>query len=156
MIARLRSIALWWLTLLGLWLLFVGTRERYELIGGACAAAAGAAFAEALRGERLLRFRFELSWVAKAGAVPWTVVRDFGILWWALFLHLARVRPIRSAYVAVPFSAGGSDPASAGRRTLATLLGTVSPNGIVIDIDTERDVALRHDLVPSRASEEVT
>jgi hypothetical protein len=154
-IARLRSIALWWLALFGLWLLFVGTRERYEAIAGVCAAAAGAAFAEALRRERLFGFQFELGWVAKASAVPWRVVRDFGILAWALFLHLARVRPVRSAYVAVPFPAGRRDAAAAGRRALATVLGTVSPNGIVIDIDTERKVALRHDLVPGRASDTV-
>jgi Na+/H+ ion antiporter subunit len=154
-IARVRSIALWWLSLFGLWLLFVGTREQYELIAGACAAAAGAVFAEVLRSQRLLRFRFEPRWAAKAAAVPWRVVRDFGILVRALFLHVARVRPIRSSYVAVPFPGGGSDPASAGRRALATLLGTVSPNGIVIDIDPERDVALRHDLVPSKAPDEI-
>jgi Na+/H+ ion antiporter subunit len=155
MLARLRSVAAWSLALFGLWLLFVGTRQRYELIGGACAAVVGALFADALRRERLLRFRFELRWLAKVGAAPWKIVRDFGIVSWALFLQLARVRPVRSAYVAIPFPAGGNDAVSSGRRALGTILGTVSPNGIVVDIDTERGVALRHDLVPSKASNKV-
>jgi multisubunit Na+/H+ antiporter MnhE subunit len=155
MLARIRSAAMWWLALFGLWLLFVGTRERYELIGGACAAAVGAAFADALRGEGLLRFRFEeLGWLASRG-VPWKILRDFGVLVWALALHLTRARSVRSAYVAVPFAAGGSDASSAGRRALATVLGTISPNSVVLDIDPERNVALRHDLVPSRAGDSV-
>jgi hypothetical protein len=155
MLARLRSAAIWWLALFGLWLLFVGTRERYELIGGACAAAVGAAFADALRGQGPLRFRFEeVGWPATRG-VPWKIVRDFGILVWALALHLTGARSVRSAYVAVPFPAGRSDASSAGRRTLATVLGTITPNSVVVDIDPEHDVALRHDLVPSRAGDSV-
>jgi hypothetical protein len=151
----LAFLALWWLALFGWWVLMVGTSAELELVAGACAALLGTALAAALRAQGLLRFRLEPAWLVKALKAPWKAARDFGVVMWALALHLLRIRPVRSAYHAVPFPVGGSDPASAGRRALATLVGCLGPNTIQVDIDPETGLALRHELVPRKASNRV-
>jgi hypothetical protein len=151
----LRFVALWWVGLGGWWLLVVGTNAGLEEIAGACAAALGALFALAMRRQRLLVFRFEGRWLARTLKVPWNVVREVGVVLCALALHLARVRPIASAYRAIPFPAGRADAVSAGRRAVAALADAVSPNAYSVDMDCERGVALRHELDPRHSSNEV-
>ena len=150
-----RSWALWWLVLFGLWVVMQGTTEAMELAAGAGAAALGATLAEATRRRGLLRFAPDGAAIASGARMPVQVVREFWILTARLALDGAGVRRIRSAWVAVPFQAGGDDPVSAGNRALRTLYDNVSPLTIVTDIDCERDVALKHDLVPSEASKTV-
>jgi len=150
-----RFVALWWLALVGWWVLLVGTNAGLELVAGACAAGLGTAFAVDVRRRRLLRFRFEPRWLAKTLNAPWKVVRELGIVLWALALHLTRVRPVRSAYRAFAFPAGRSDSISAGRRAVATLADGLSPNTLPVDMDCERGVVLRHELDPRRASNDL-
>jgi hypothetical protein len=68
---------------------------------------------------------------------------------------VTRARPVRSAYRAIPFPAGRADADSAGRRAIAVLADSVSPNTLPLDVDRERDVALRHELDPRHASDEM-
>ena len=150
-----RFVVLWWLALGGWWVLLVGTNAGVELVAGACAATIGTAFALAIRRQRLLRFRFEPRWLAKTSKVPWKVIEELGVVLWALVLQLARRRPIRSAYRAFPFPAGREDAVSAGRRAIATLADSMSPNTVPLDIDLERGLVLRHELDPRHASNEL-
>jgi hypothetical protein len=142
----------WWLSLAGWWVLLVGTNAGIELVAGASAATLGTALVAGLRRQRLLRFGLEPVWLAKTLRVPWHVVRELGIVAWALALHLARVRPVRSAYHAFAFPTGGSDTVSAGRRALVTTADAISPNTIPLDMDCERGMLLRHELDPRKAS----
>jgi hypothetical protein len=151
-VRTLRFALLWWLALFGWWVLLVGTNAGLELVAAACAAALGAALAAALRHGRLLDFRFEAIWLAKTLRVPWHVAREFGVVAWALALHLARVRRIRSAYRAFPFLTGRLDPVSRGRRALVTAADAVSPNTIPVDMDCDRALLLRHELDPRRVT----
>jgi hypothetical protein len=146
-------VLLWWIALFGWWIVLVGTNAGLELAAGACAAVLAALLAAGLRRQRLLRFRFEARWLAKTLKVPWTVVRELGVVFWALTLHLIGVRRIRSAYRTLPFPTGGTDATSAGRRAVATEVDALSPNGIPVDMDCERGVALRHELDPRHASD---
>jgi hypothetical protein len=150
-----RSWVLWWFVLFGLWIVMDGTNEAMELAAGAGAAALGATLAEAARRRGLLRFAPDVSAIASGARMPLQVVREYWILTAQLALGLAGVRRIRSAWVAVPFQAGGDDRVSAGNRALRTLYDNVSPLTIVADIDCERNAALKHDLVPSKASKTV-
>jgi hypothetical protein len=150
-----RSWVLWWLVLFGLWVVMEGTNEAMELAAGAGAATVAASLAEAARRQGLLRFAPNGAAIASGARMPLQVVREFWILTARLALGLAGVRRIRSAWVAVPFQAGGDDPVSAGNRALRTLYDNVSPLTIVGDIDCERNAALKHDLVPSKASKTV-
>jgi hypothetical protein len=154
-VRTLRFVVLWWLALAGWWLLLVGTNAGLEELAGACAAVLGTGLALGARQQRLLRFRFEPRWLAKSVKEAYRIVQEFGVVFWALALQLARVRPVDSAYRAIPFPAGRADAVSAGRRAIATLVDCLSPNTLPIDIDTERGVALRHELEPRRTSNEM-
>ena len=151
----MRFAVLWWLALGGWWLLLVGTNAGLEELAGACAAVLGTGVALGARRQRLLRFRFEPSWLAKALKEPYKIVRELAVVLWALALHLSRVRQVESAYRAFQFPAGRADAVSAGRRAIATLADCLSPNTLPVDIDTERGVALRHELDSRRASNEL-
>jgi hypothetical protein len=150
-----RSWASWWLALFGLWVAMEGTNEAMELGAGAGAAALGATLAEVARRQGLLRLTLDPRSLAFAVRTPWRAAREFVVLTQALVLDLAGVRAVRSAWVAVPFEAGGDDRRSAGRRALRPLIDNVTPNTIVVDVDCERELALKHDLVNSRAQKTV-
>jgi len=149
-IHALRSWTLWWLALLGLYIVMEGTNEQMELAAGAGAAALGATLLELLRRRGLLRLAPGVAALASVARLPAQILREFWILTVSLGLDLAGIRRIRSAWVAVPFDAGRP-----GNRALRPLLDNVSPNTVVADVDRERGVALKHDLVPSRASKTV-
>jgi len=147
-----RFVLLWWAALFGWWIVLVGTNAGLELLAGGCAALLGTLLAIGMRRRHLLRFRFEAEWLARTLKVPWSVVRELGVVLWALALHLSGIRPVRSAYRALPFPAGRSDAVSAGRRAIAMEADSLSPNEVPIDVDRERGLALRHELDPRRAS----
>jgi hypothetical protein len=148
-------VLLWWVALFGWWIVLVGTNSGSELIAAGAAAFVAALLATALRRQRLLRFRFEARWLAKTLKVPWNVVRELGIVFWALALHLAGVRHVSSRYRALPFPTGREDAVSAGRRAVASEADAISPNSFPVDMDCERKVVLRHDLDPRHASADV-
>jgi hypothetical protein len=144
---------LWWIALLGWWILLAGTNAGLEEIAAACAATLGTGFALALRKQRLLRIRFEAAWLAKAPGATWKIVQELAVVTWSLALHIARVRTVASAYRAIPFPAGREDAVSAGRRAVAALTDSLSPNTVPVDVDLERNVALRHELDPRHAGD---
>jgi hypothetical protein len=154
-VKAIRFATLWWLALAGWWVLLVGTNAGLELIAAACGATICLGAAVGLRREQLLRFRFEAHWLARTLNAPWQIVREVGVVVWALALHLARVRPVRSAYRAIPFPAGRADAVSAGRRAVVALGESLSPNTLPVDLDCERSVVLRHELDPRRAGKDV-
>lgn len=133
----------------------MGTNAGLELLAAACAALLGALLALAIRRAGLLRYRFEARWLAKTLKVPWRVVREIGLVFWALALHLVGLRRVSSRYRAFDFPAGGNDPRSAGRRALAVEADALSANTLPVDVDCERGVALRHELDPRKASNEL-
>jgi len=151
----LRFAVLWWLALGGWWLLLVGTNAGLEEIAAACATTLGTLLALGLRRQGLTRYRFEPAWVVKSLRFPWNVVRELAVVFWVLALHLARIRPVRSVYRAFPFPVGGADPTSRGRRALAATFDAVAPNTFPVDFDTERGVALRHELDPRYSSNDM-
>jgi hypothetical protein len=154
-VKTVRFVVLWWLALGGWWVLLVGTNAGLEEIAAACAAGIGTLFALGMRRQRLLRFRFEPRWLVKTLKVPWKVVRELGVVFWALALHVTGARRVRSQYRAFPFPAGRADAVSAGRRAVATLADCLSPNTLPLDIDCERGTALWHELDPRHAGNDL-
>ena len=151
----LRFVVLWWAVLGGWWILLVGTNAGLELVAAACAGTIALALALGLRRQRLLRFRFESRWLARTLKAPWQIVRELAVVVWALVLQLARVRPVRGAYRAIPFPTGRADAVSAGRRAVVALAESLSPNTLPVDLDCERGVVLRHELDPGAAGKDV-
>jgi multisubunit Na+/H+ antiporter MnhE subunit len=154
-VRALRSWVFWWLVLFGLWNVLQGAWEAMEIAAGAGAAALGATLAELARRERLLRFAPSTAAIVTAAGIPRRAVSEFWTLTWALALQLMGRRRLRGAWVAVPFAAGGDDPRSAGDRAVRAFVDNVTPNTLVADVDCERDIALKHDLVRSRAPKTV-
>ena len=148
-------VVLWWAALFGWWVVLTGTNSGLEEIAAACAALIGALLALALRRAGLLRYRFEARWVAKTLQVPWKIVREVGVVFWALALHMAGQRRLSGRYRAFEFPAGGDDATSAGRRALAVEADALSPNTMPVDVDRERKLVLRHELDPRRASDDM-
>jgi hypothetical protein len=143
-----------WLALFWLWLLMAGEWNRQEWIAAASAATVAATIGEIARTRAGVRVRIPLRWVARAWSVPHMVVVDFGILVWALLASLARREVVRGSFRSHEFAVRGDDAVSTGVRAWAGLVANYSPNAYVVDLDAERGLALFHDLVPFRKSEE--
>jgi hypothetical protein len=142
--------ATWWFALFWLWLLISGDWNRIEWIAAACAAAVAATIAEFARTRAAVAPRVPLRWVARAWSVPARIFVDFGIVTWALFRSIVRRPVVRGEFRAHSFPAGEGQ----GVRAWAVWAAQFSPNAYVVDVDTERDLVLVHDLVPSRKSEQ--
>jgi hypothetical protein len=138
-----------WLALFWLWLLLAGDWNRIEIIAAGCAAAVAATLAEIARTRAGVRPRVPLVWIGRAWSVPHQIVVDFGIVTWALVRSIARRKVVRGEFRTHPFPAGEGQ----GVRAWAVWAAQFSPNAYVVEIDTERELALVHDLVPNRASE---
>ena len=138
-------------TLFGFWLLLVGTNAGLEELCGAVAAAIGAVAAIAVRRSGLLDARPDLRMLARTARLPLQILVEF---WWITAALLRGRRP-HGGYVATPFEAGGDDPDSRGRRAIAGIADTISPNVVFVDTDVERDLALRHALDLDHVSEDV-
>jgi hypothetical protein len=154
-VRRLAVLAGCWVALGGCWLVLAGTNAGLELVAAACAAVPAAALVTALGRRGVLRFRLEGRWLARTPKAIWKVPREFVIVSWVLARHLARVRRVRSTYRTLAFPTGRSSPTAAGRRAVATLADALSPNTLPLEMDCERELVLRHELDPSRASNDL-
>jgi multisubunit Na+/H+ antiporter MnhE subunit len=137
----------WWIALFVVWLLLVDSLARPEVAAGPAAALLAAVAALAVRAQTGVRFRLRRGWFRQLGGVPWSVLRDSGILAVALWRRLVRGEHPRSLLRLVPIQAAGDEPEAAAWRAFATIVTSIAPNTYVIGIDRERGVALVHQLV---------
>ena len=141
------------------WLVLTSTTNPLEMAAGALAAAIAATVAELVRLKDLQAIRVRPRWLPRAGVLPQLVLGDTWALCRALWRHLFLRRPVKGAFLALPFDPGDEDdPYAAGRRALITAAITVTPNTYVVGIDADRNLILVHQLVPaprSRAGEEI-
>ena len=140
----------WWLALFWLWLLISGDWNRIELIAAACAATVAATIAEIARTRAGVEPHVPLHWIGRAWSVPGRIFVDFWIVTWVLLLSLVRRRIVRGEFRAHRFPAREGQ----GVRAWAVWAAQFSPNAYVVDVDTERELVLVHDLVPSGRSEQ--
>jgi hypothetical protein len=141
---RIVSLVAWWALFVLLWIAYVGTIARLEVLAGLGAAALAVLALEVVRAQGLLTFRADRRWLLRAWKEPVQIIYDFGLLAWLL----VRRRRIEGEYITVDFPAGGARPEQAWRRAWVTTVGTMSPNVIVVEIDDERNAALLHSLDP--------
>jgi hypothetical protein len=140
------AIVLAWAALLGLWQLFVGQTTQQTTIAGTIAAMLAVGVGVLVARLGLYRFALDPHWLRRAATLPWSIVRDFGVV----TLALLRGRP-GGAFTTMDFPVGGDEPVAAGRRALVGLLGSVAPNAYVVYFDRERGAVLVHELDPSRS-----
>lgn len=147
------AVVLWWCALWGLWFAFQGEWNRIEWVAAACAATLGSVVAALVVSRGLLSARVPLEWVWRSKTLLPQVVIDFGIITAALARTLAG-RRVEGRFVSRSFPAGGDDATSRGVRGFVAVAATYSPNAYVVHIDTELGLALVHDLVVHKPSEE--
>lgn len=131
-----------------LYVLFVATADRAELLVGlATAAASTAAVAVFRTGERI---KFCPWWkdVLQGWRVPGVALKGTCQLFEALFLHVLGIRKAPDTLRAVPFSAGGNSCRSSARAALAEIYTTMTPNSIVLGIAHPQHLLLLHQVAP--------
>lgn len=146
---RISNWAAFWVVLFPLWLLYEGEWNRQDVVAGAAAAAIGATAATVAVELALPRYRFEPGLAVRIARIPWSVVREFGIITWFL------VRNPRGSgqFQRYELSAGRNDPTGRARRAFIALTATYSPNSYVLEIGDGELVA--HTLKPA-SREQVT
>jgi multisubunit Na+/H+ antiporter MnhE subunit len=141
----------WYVPLVVLWLAFVDTFARQEVIAGLVAAAVAATAAELVRSQELVRFRLDPRWLRGLPGLPWQVLRDTWLLTVALWRHCTG-HPVRGVFRVVPFPSEADDNRSAARRALVTVLASVAPNTVVVGVGGDEGELLVHQLVPQPGS----
>ena len=141
----------WYVPLVVLWLAFVDTFARQEVIAGLVAAAVAATAAELVRSQELFRFRLDPRWLRGLPGLPWQVLRDTWLLTVALWRHCTG-HPVRGVFRVVPFPSEADDNRSAARRALVTVLASVAPNTVVVGVGGDEGELLVHQLVPQPGS----
>ena len=144
---RALAIGIEFLAYLGLWFLFVGKLVFAELVIGIVCAALATVASQVVFQARLAKLVGNPQLWLEAWHLPWTVVKDTGLVLAVLAKHVLGIAPAKSLLRAVEFDPGEEDePQDATRRALATGYSTVSPNVIVVGIDRERRFLLFHQL----------
>jgi multisubunit Na+/H+ antiporter MnhE subunit len=136
-----RAWLAWWVVLTALWLALADSRRLEEVVAGVLVGALGATASVIVRAQRDVLLRPRLRWVLDALRPLGRWPRDLWALARALF-----ERPV-GRIVEEPFEATGEDPRSAAQRALANAGGSLAPNAIVVEIDADRGVLVRHELV---------
>ena len=151
MVKRVGFWVAWYVPLVLLWLAFVDTFAREEVIAGLVAAAIAATAADLVRSQDLVRFRMDPHWLRGLSRLPWQVVRDTWLLTVALWRHCTG-RPVRGVFRVVPFPTEADDARSAARRALVTALCSVAPNTVVVGVEGAEGEMLVHQLIPEPGS----
>lgn len=136
-----RAWLIWWVLLAALFVALEDSRRLEVVVLAAIVGAFGATAAVIVRARREVILRPRARWIVAAlrSLLRWP--GDFVALAGAL------VRRPQGRIVEEQFSATGEDPESAARRALAIAGGTLAPNSIVVGIDADRGVLMRHELV---------
>jgi multisubunit Na+/H+ antiporter MnhE subunit len=138
-----------WVSLAALWLWLDDTVATPELVTGAVCAALAATVADFVLAKAAPSVRFRLRWLRLVWRLPLSVVVDLGRLLRVLVLTLLGRRKPGGRFHAYRFDAGSANnPDDVGRRALAKLAGSFSPNTVVVGIDAKRDLILVHQLEP--------
>jgi multisubunit Na+/H+ antiporter MnhE subunit len=151
MVKRVGFWVAWYVPLVLLWLAFVDTFAREEVIAGLVAAAIAATAADLVRSQDLVRFRMDPHWLRGLSRLPWQVLRDTWLLTVALWRHCTG-RPVRGVFRVVPFPTEADDARAAARRALVTALCSVAPNTVVVGVEGAEGEMLVHQLVPEPGS----
>jgi multisubunit Na+/H+ antiporter MnhE subunit len=138
----------WWVLLTSLWVAVDDSVAPDELLAGAGAAALAAVAATVVNRQARIRYRIRAAWLLRALALPGQVASDT----LAVFAVLGRTVATRApaphgAFREVPVRYGDDTALGVTRRVLLTGARSLAPNAFVVDLDSERDVMLVHELV---------
>jgi multisubunit Na+/H+ antiporter MnhE subunit len=144
-----RAFAVWWVLCAALWLALVDRTRLDELLTGVVAATLGATAAVLVRHERRIVLRPRARWLRGAWRPVLALFADLWPLARALVVRGLLRRDETGRVVEVPFAAVADTPREAAFRVLTAAVGSLGPNTIVVDIDTDARVLRAHQLVPT-------
>lgn len=149
---RLLGLASVWVASYLLWLLFADSTAPAELVVGVAAATIATWGVQAVEVRRLAQLAPRARWLARALWLPWYVLVDTGRILAVLLRQLVRHEPAHSLLFATPYDANGDEDEAATKRALAIAYTTMTPNSIVIGVDTSRGLLFFHQLRESPTS----
>lgn len=145
---RLTGWLAWFVALNVLWLVFISAWVWEEAILGIFASAVAATAAEAVREQRLARFRPRLRWLWQARVLPWRALRESAFVLAALARQLVGRGRVRGRFRVVPVSLPADRDEQAAKRALLTAGASFAPNMYVVTIDNREGLMLVHELTP--------
>ncbi len=135
------------------WIIFVGTFSLHELLIGVLGAVLATAGLSIINRHYPARFHPGLTELLSLWRLPAYVVSD---TWKILALRDKDLRSIETAnslFRLVPFRAGEKDdPRATARRALAVIYTTITPNTVVLGVNTNDQTLLLHQLARSPVS----
>ena len=155
--ARLQSLSVPTFTLAiilmaGEWVLLVAGTHLHEMIVGAGSIIAASIFLYFVHRSSTLRIDLRAADLASGWRIPAYVAIDTYIIIKVLFRNLFSSRRAGSFYRVAGFQTSKHEPYLIGRRVLATVYTTTSPNSIIIGIDSAQSRMLFHQLQRSSLS----
>ena len=130
-----------------LWLLFVGTFELHELVVGIIAAVLSSIGMGVIALGYSVPFSPTVTDVLACWRLPWYLLSDTWVVFEVSAKDLLGVDRAKSLFRVSPFDAGSKkDPRKAARRSLATIYTTVSPNFIVLGVNSSDQKLLFHQI----------
>ncbi|GAC1422059.1 MAG: hypothetical protein NVSMB62_17500 [Acidobacteriaceae bacterium] len=134
------------------WILLVAGTRLHEMVVGAAAVVACAAFLWFVHRHSTLRVSFQLMDVLTGWRIPWYILSDSYTVIDVLVRDCVTSRRADSLYRVSGFATSRSDPTLAARRVLATVYSTATPSSIVIGVDYSQSRLLIHQLRRSEMS----
>lgn len=137
-----------YVVLYGVYLLFVSTLTKPELIAGIAVALIATVATGVFETVGVVHFKPSFRDLLQIWRVPYYAVMDALLVLGALGRQLVTRRGADSLLRAVPFDVGGPDDGSAARRALAVTYTTLTPNFIVLGIAHKQALLLYHQIQP--------
>jgi multisubunit Na+/H+ antiporter MnhE subunit len=130
-----------------LWLLFVGTFSRHELLVGVAAAALAVSGLLVIESYYPAHFSPTLGELLSLWRCPWYLISGTWEITAVAAKDLLGIERAKSLFRMVPFEAGTKDdPHATARRVLAVVYTTVAPNFIVLGINSSDKKLLFHQI----------
>jgi hypothetical protein len=141
----------WFITfivLFGVYLLYVSTLVKIELVAGIVCTIVATVASAIFCAVGIVHFSVTIRQLLEAWRLPGYAVQGSWEVFKALGRQLFTRRGADSLIRAVPFEVGDNEAPSAGRRALAVLYTTATPNFIVLGIAHKQALLLYHQVLP--------
>lgn len=131
----------------GLWIVFVGTFSLHELLVGMVAAVLAVVGMCVIDVQYPARFSPKLAELLSIWRLPWYLISGTWEVLKVAVTDLIGIRRAESLFLVVPFNAGAKDgPRAVARRALAVAYSTMTPETIVLGINTDCKQMLLHEI----------
>lgn len=145
---RLRTAALWWLALFGVWFVLVASLVHAEVAAGPAAATIALVAVLGVSAHVRREFHARFRWLGALRPVPVAIVGDTLTVFRALFRQVIGRERMHGEFRVVPFPRASREESEDAAWRAFSIIGTsVAPNTYIIGIDEERRTALVHQLV---------